>query len=144
MKPLVVIDTSVWIHYLIRPGAAVRRIVEELWLGDALTVVSAPELVEELEGVLARPAMRELVPEEAGLVLLELIRERVEMLPELGEIPALTRDPKDDMFVACAVLAGAGFLISLDRDVLAVGELEGVRMVTPVGFVEINSGDPVS
>ncbi|HUF38324.1 MAG TPA: hypothetical protein VMN57_07365 [Anaerolineales bacterium] len=42
--------------------------------------------------------------------------------------------------MACAVLAGADFLISLDRDILAVGELGGVRMVTPVGLIEALEG----
>jgi putative PIN family toxin of toxin-antitoxin system len=135
MKPVVVIDTSVWIHYLVRPGAAVRRIVDDLWLSERLKMVASPELIEELAGVLARPAIRALIPEEAGGALLDIIDGRVEMLPALGEVPKLTRDPKDDKFVACAVLAGADFLISLGRDILAVGELGGVRVVTPVGFV---------
>jgi len=136
MKPVVVIDTSVWIHYLVRPGAAVRRIVDDLWLGERLKMVASPELIEELAGVLARPAIRALIPEEAGGALLDVIAGRVELLAALDEIPPLTRDPKDDKFVACAVVAGADFLISLDRDILAVGELGGASMVTPVGFVE--------
>ena len=136
MKRRVVIDTSVWIHYLSRPGAAIRTIVEEMWLGEELVVVASPELVEELELVLARPAMQALIPVEVAQVLLDLVAERVELLPALGKIPALTRDPKDDKFVACAVAAGSDYLISLDKDILVLGELMGVKMVTPVGFIE--------
>lgn len=137
MKPVVVIDTSVWIHYLIRPGTAVHKIVEELWLSGRIEVVVSPELVDELAGVLARPAIKALIPEEAGQVLLDVIAARARMLPAMGEIPEFTRDPKDDKFVACAVLAAADYQVSLDRDILVLGVLGKVKMVTPVGLVEV-------
>lgn len=136
MKPVVVIDTSVWIHYLIRPGRAVRKLVEEFWLSGAIEVAVSPELMDELAGVLARPAVRALIPQEAGQVLLDVIAARARLLPSMGTIPGFTRDPKDDKFVACALLSGAEYLVSLDRDVLVLGALGTVKMVTPVGIVE--------
>jgi CRISPR-associated endoribonuclease Cas6 len=45
-----IMDTSALIRYLIRPGAALRTIVEELWLGDQIQIVTCPELLAELEG----------------------------------------------------------------------------------------------
>jgi predicted nucleic acid-binding protein len=50
----VVIDTSVLIRYLIRPSTATRELVEVLWLGDEVQMVTARELVGELDGVLGR------------------------------------------------------------------------------------------
>ena len=131
----VVIDTSVFIRYLIRPGAAIQRLIEEMWLEDQISVVLAPELLAELEGVLSRNFIQLYIQPEDGEALLEVLRMKAEWLPTLGEIPAYTRDPKDDKFVACAIAAQAPFLISEDRDLLALGEIEGVRIVTPYMFV---------
>ena len=41
----VVIDTSVLIRYLIKPGVATRELIETRWLGDEIHIVTAPELI---------------------------------------------------------------------------------------------------
>jgi putative PIN family toxin of toxin-antitoxin system len=101
----VVIDTSVLIRYLIKPSAAIRRLMENLWLNDDVVMISSPELIAELEDVLARDYIRRLIRPEEGKALLNAIRATAEILPSLGEAPAYTRDPKDDKFVACPVLS---------------------------------------
>ena len=87
----VVIDTNVFIRYLLRPSAAIRRLIEDLWLEDQVLVVSAPELFQELSDVLGREAIQALILSEDGLVLLEALQAKAELVPSLGEIPAYTR-----------------------------------------------------
>lgn len=67
-----------------------------------------------------------------------------EELARLGTVvsdpPALTgivRDPNDDMIVACAVAANADFLVSRDKDLLALGSYEAIEVVTPEDFLRI-------
>jgi predicted nucleic acid-binding protein len=48
---------------------------------------------------------------------------------------ALTARPSDDKFVACALAGDAGYVITLDKDILALRALEDVRMVTPDEFL---------
>jgi len=133
----VVIDSSVLLRYLIRPGAAIRELIEEWWLGNgaklrAVQMVTAPELIAELEGVLARPAIQALIQVEEGQALLDAIGRTAEVLAPLGEVPsAYTRDPKDDKFVACALLGEARYLVTVDRDLLALEKVGDVRMITP-------------
>ncbi len=131
----VVIDTSVLIHYLIRPGAAIRHILENLWLDDEIWIVSSPELIAELKDVLARPKMETLIHPDEGETLLALLKIKAEFLPNLGDIPSFTRDPKDDKFVACAVAGKVDFLISLDKDILVLGQVGEIQIVTPYQFV---------
>ena len=137
----VVLDTSVLIHFLIRPGTAIRQIIEEDWLTGALQVVSAPELLEELKGVLERPAIQAYIQPQEGQVLIKLLEKRGEFLPAMGAVPAFTRDPKDDKFVACAIAGRADFLITLDKDILVLGELGELKIVTPFGFVNRDEPD---
>ena len=132
----VVIDTNVFIRYLIRPSAAIRRLIEELWLEDHIAICISAELFDELAGVLEREKMREFIQPQECQALLDVLQVKAEFTPSLGKIPALTRDPKDDMFVACAITAQATHVITDDRDLLALGEIFGFQILTPYAFVQ--------
>jgi predicted nucleic acid-binding protein len=114
-------------------------LIEDLWLGDEVQMVTAPELIEELEGVLARDDIQALIQSEEGQVLLEAIEAKAEMISSLGPIPSYTRDPKacgersrtNDKLVACALAAGAEVVITVDKDILTLGSLMTVQMMTP-------------
>jgi predicted nucleic acid-binding protein len=56
------------------------------------------------------------------------------LLGALVEIPAFTRDAKDDKFLACGLSGGAEFLISYDEDLLALKDVGGMRIMTPEAF----------
>jgi putative PIN family toxin of toxin-antitoxin system len=136
----VLLDTSALIHYLLRPGAAIRQIIEQLWLADEITVVSSPELMGELANVLARPSIGNYIQPDEGQALLDVLYAKAEMLPPLGEIPVFTRDPKDDKFIAHAVAGQVDFVITLDKDILTLEKVREIEMVTPFEFVKRWSG----
>lgn len=98
-------------------------------------MVTAPELMAELADVLGRTKMRRFITEEDGDALLEAVSRFAEMLPPLGDVPPYTRDPKDDMFVACALLGGARYLVSVDQDLLVLESVDTVTIVTPEEFL---------
>jgi hypothetical protein len=89
--------------------------------------------------VLARDDIQALIQPEEGQVLLEAIESKAEMISSLGPIPSYTRDPKacgersrtNDKFVACALAGGAEVVISVGEDILALGSLTTVQMMTP-------------
>lgn len=139
-----VIDTSVFIRYLVRPGAAVRELVERLWVDGRFVMVTSPELLAELADVLARPRILRLIHQEDAAALLDSLAAHAHLIPTIGEIPEYTRDRKDDKFVACAIASGADFLVTSDEDILVLGELSGVKFVTPYAFVNAlaSSGGP--
>ena len=62
---------------------------------------------------------------------------QAEVTPGSVSCPAVTRDPKDDAVVACAVEGNADLIVSGDQDLLALGQYEGVRVVTPAQFAQI-------
>jgi len=131
-----VVDTSVLIRYLIRPSAAIRALVEDLWVAGTFVMITSPDLVAELAEVLARPRMRTLIEDGDAVALIDAIQALAEPIPTPGPILAYTRDPKDDKFVACAVAGRADFLVSTDQDLLVLQPMLGVRFVTPEEFVE--------
>jgi putative PIN family toxin of toxin-antitoxin system len=57
---------------------------------------------------------------------------------EPAYVPAVSPDPKDDVFLACAVTAKADFLITGDtRDLLPLNEHMGTKIITPAQFLQI-------
>ena len=94
-------------------------------------MVTAPELVAELTEVLQRPKIRAYIQPMEAQVILETIRRKAELLPPLGAVPPYTRDPKDDKFVACAIIGNAHYLVSVDEDILVLQQVGSVQMVTP-------------
>ena len=130
----IVVDTSVLIRYLIKPSVAIRDLIEVRWLGDEVQMVTASELIEELAGVLERDYIQALIHPPEGQALLDAIHIKAEIVPPLGTIPTYSRDPKDDKFVACALVGEAEYIITVDKDLLVLEALQGVRMVTPDEF----------
>lgn len=130
-----IIDTNVLIRYLIKPSAAIRELIEERWLGDEIQMATALDLMAELEGVLKRDYITTLIRMEEGQVLLDAITQKADVLPALGPVPAYTRDPKDDKFVACALVGDANYLITEDKDLLVLEAVGDVRIVTPYDFL---------
>ena len=59
--------------------------------------------------------------------------------PMPGAVP---RDPDDDKIVACAVAAGAEYLVSRDRDLLSLGSYAGISIITPEEFIHLVRGAP--
>ncbi len=135
----IVVDTSVLMRYLIRPSTAICVLIENLWLNDHVQMVSAPELEAELRGVLRRPSIQRFISPAAGQILLDLVTQKADFLSPLGPVPAFTRDPKDDKFIACALSGAAQYLITVDTDILALGSVSTVQIVTPETFLAILS-----
>jgi uncharacterized protein len=130
----VVIDSSVLIRYLLKPSRATRELIEQTWLEEKIEVVTAPELMYELADVLARPKIRRFVIQDEATALIEALTLRATILPPLGPVPSYTRDSKDDKFVACAMLADAQYLITYDENLLVLGEVATVEILTPETF----------
>jgi len=52
-------------------------------------------------------------------------------------IAGLSEDPDDDKYIAAAIEGRAAFVVSGDPDLLAIGEHEGVRILTPRAFLRL-------
>jgi predicted nucleic acid-binding protein len=70
-------------------------------------------------------------------VLPDAIALKAHVLPSLGPIPSYTRDPKDDKFVACALAGDVEYLVTVDQDLLVLGSLAAIQIMTPHEFVTL-------
>jgi putative PIN family toxin of toxin-antitoxin system len=52
------------------------------------------------------------------------------------KVSGVARDPDDDTILGAAIEGCAEYLVTGDQDLLALGEYEGIRIVTPRAFLE--------
>ena len=61
-----------------------------------------------------------------------------EEVPQITEaIPAIVRDYKDDYLIAYSVLYHADYLVTGDKDLLTLQQIEQVKIITPTEFVQL-------
>lgn len=134
----VLIDTNVVISYLLypnRPGT-IQTIFKALFEGKFTLLLPEALLDEIVITVTQKPHLRERIALDALELMVESLRTVAEEIPLIeSEIPQVTRDPKDDYLLAYAVVGEADVLVSGDKDLLELGEIVGVRIVSPGEFV---------
>ena len=130
----VVLDTSVLISALLFKGELSRLVVQ--WQMGVFIPVISKETFEELEAVLGYPKFR-LSNEEKRLILREEILPFFEVMEVRGKVKGICRDPADDKFIACAVSAGAAFIVTGDKDLVAVKMYRSVKIVSASDFLKM-------
>lgn len=137
----VVLDTVIFVRALINPHGKWGRLLFEL--SDRYVIVLSPEIIKEILSVLYRPSLRRRFPEMAEPARLKrilAILEEAEVVERTKKL-SLCRDPHDDKFFECAVEGRAQYIVSEDRDILDVGEYEGVRTLTAGQLIALLSVD---
>jgi uncharacterized protein len=137
-----VLDANVYASALIKPDGPPGRILRLLVVDRAFEVVLSASILVELRRCLGYPKLRKFIPlADAELDLWIL---SVELLAEVvtptREVRAVPEDPDDDHLLAAALEGRAAFLVTGDRHILALGEYEGIRIVTPAEFLKVLGG----
>jgi len=130
----VVLDTSVLISALLFKGELSRLVVQ--WQMGVFIPVISKETFEELEAVLGYPKFR-LSNEEKRLILREEILPFFEVMEVRDKVTGICRDPADDKFISCAVSAGADFIVTGDKDLMAVKRYRSVKIVSASDFLKM-------
>lgn len=128
---IVVIDTNVWISAL---QFASRRGVPVLALEKAMSedvIATCDEIDAEIMSVLTRKFYWE---QHRAMSAMQTILGRSVRVKIRGAVEQC-RDPGDDKFLECAVLAKADLLVAGDKDLLTLGAHKGTRIVTPSEYL---------
>ncbi len=129
------IDANVWISYLLTRDErrTVRRLIHRCLEAD-ITLLAPPELLDELAvSIAGRPYLAARIPSPDLAAILQAIREAAFVPPSLREeLRRFGRDPKDDYLVAYGLVYQADYLVTGDDDLLALGTVDELRIVTPV------------
>jgi len=133
-----VLDVNVLVSALISPTGTPARILDA-WRDELFIFVTSEDILAEFERVVAEPRLSRrygLTPPRVAR-LMRGLRQFAVIPPSALAVYGVASDPDDDKFLACAVEGGADYLVTGDHGLLALGEYEGVQIVSPTAFVQI-------
>jgi len=130
----VVIDTNIFVSSFF--GGNPRKIID-LWKNEKITLCLSNAIFDEYIDVLHRIGMKD---EDELEELLSLFSRGFSILftTKTPKIKIIKDDPDDDKFIECAVALKANAIITGDREILAIKEFMGIKILTPRQFLEIN------
>ena len=126
----VVIDTNIWISFLIgKHLAGLHRHIDS----GRVEVVTCEAQLRELADVLNRPRIRKYISEVQAETFLDLLCE-IALMVEPAQGPAICRDPKDDYLLYTAIAGQADYLVSGDNDLLTLDYIVDTKIITYTDF----------
>ncbi len=135
----IILDTNILLSALLSPVGAPGKLLDA-WERKAFTLVACDALVAELRDVASRPFFRARLRASAAELLAAGLRDFsffvetrfCENLPSAPVAP----DAKDDYLLGLAEASQAEFLVTGDKELLALKRHKYTRIITPAAMVE--------
>lgn len=141
----IVLDTNVLVSAVIARSTP-YRLVQRAAMCDDIAMFTSPALLAELNRVLRRPKFATRLAASATTVDAEIAKIlRVTHIVRPRVVPRIvTRDPDDDQVIACAQAARAEVIVSGDADLLALGALGDVTIMSSAAALDmLTTFDPI-
>jgi putative PIN family toxin of toxin-antitoxin system len=132
----VVFDTVVFVRSLLNPHNYCGRVLFQSAARYRLFL--SPPVLREILEVLHREELTSKFRSLAGMDMARVldILAQAEVV-EIPSEPAVSRDVKDNKFLATAAAAGAEYLISQDEDLTDLKAYQGVQIVSCEEFLQV-------
>jgi len=129
----VVLDTNVLISYSLTPNGIAGK-VSDFFIKQGLLLFSQ-ETFAELETRLWRPKFDKYITLEQRKSILHDL-DMIALWVEIDTKKGYSRDPDDDKFIETAIVGKADFFISGDSDLLDLGTIEDIPILSPRQYWE--------
>jgi putative PIN family toxin of toxin-antitoxin system len=131
-----VINTQLFLRATLNHRSLPAKLLFEL--GEYYVLAVSPGILDEVQDVLNRPKLRNKftgLTDEAVARTLTVLAGAQQATPDM--VPAVSRDSKDDIFLATAVTSGAQYLVTEDKDLLVLDPYQGIRILDALAFLRI-------
>jgi len=135
----VLLDSSVLISAFLIPENPAGMLVRA-GLDDRFEICVSLDILEEVDRSLRnklRLRKRYRYIDEQIAWFITSLAASVSVVSELPAIPRVCRDPNDDHVLAAALAANADSVVTGDRDLLALGNHQGVRILTVRALLDL-------
>ena len=134
----IVLDTNIFVSSLLSKQGAPAQVVNA-WRERGFLLCCSPAILSEVGRVLGYSKLRKKYAITSAEVeeLMELLHKETLMTPGKVSIePVIGDDTSDEIFLVCALEAGADLIVSGDRHLLELGAYEGIPILTVGAFLE--------
>ena len=127
-----ILDANILLSALLSPLGSPAKILET-WERKLFTLVACEELVSELREVAGRPFFRARLRADVAEVLAISIQDLASYCKDLAS-GSVAPDPKDSYLLLLAEAGQAAFLVTGDKELLALGRYKTTRIVSAREF----------
>jgi len=131
----VVIDTNVFISALLNPNGTPRQVVNLVI--EQFSLLHSEATYQELETRLNKPKFNKYISETDKLDFVAMLQ-GVSIMVTVKHSTTICSDKDDNKFLELAITGQAKYLITGDNDLLILQEYQGVQIITPSAFLEMN------
>jgi putative PIN family toxin of toxin-antitoxin system len=135
----VVVDTNVFVSSLLTKQGASAQVIDA-WRKRRYVLVTSPAIISEIRATLCRPHIRDQYGITNGDIqyLAILLQRDALLVPGNAEMPATTlADPKDNIFLTCALDGQADLIVSGDHHLLSLGKFRDISIITVRQFLDL-------
>jgi hypothetical protein len=134
----VVLDTNVFVSSLLSTQGLPAQVLHA-WREGRYMLVTSPPIIAEIVEVLESPRISKkyLIGQEDIEHLVDLLKTDTILVPGRAAVKgSVPQDPRDEMFLACAIDAKADCIVSGDRHLLDLRTYRGIPILTVNEFAE--------
>ena len=128
----VVLDTNVLISGIFFGGIPGR--ILSAWASGELTIVLTPDILDEYRRVVLELSNKHPDLKSAAESVLTLLAMNATIVDAPALDAAVSDDPDDDKFLACAVASRTRIIISGDKHLLDISGWKDLKVLTPRQF----------
>ena len=130
-KDRVVIDTNIWISYLLTKDISK---LDKIFSDESIVLLFSQELLDEFIEVASRPKFKKYFTIIDLQDLLQQIRLQADFI-EVNSVITLSRDLKDNFLLSLAKDGKADYLLTGDNDLLVLKRLGRTKILTLSEFL---------
>ena len=129
-------DANVVVAGFVTKGSIPARIIQA-WRRSVFELVVSEHILAEAAQAWQRPCYRTRFATEESRQAIGLLCTEAIVTPIVEQIQGVAPQAADDLGLATAVSGGADYLVTGDKGLLAVGDVRGVRIITPRMFLVV-------
>ena len=128
----IILDTNLWISFLITKKFSQ---LDDLIENKKITLIFSDELIEEFIDVVSRPKFKKYFSKKDIEKILEYFDQFGELIKVKSDIQ-ICRDEKDNFLLNLSIDSKANYLITGDKDLLALEKIENTKIKPFADFIE--------
>lgn len=128
-----VIDTNLWISFLISKSF---QKLDEILLNSSVKICFSYELLSELHESTSKPKLAKHFGDNAIEEMLFALSQYIELVEVTSEV-SVCRDPNDNFILALCKDSDADFLLTGDKDLLALNPFGKTKILSIAEFISI-------
>jgi uncharacterized protein len=134
-----VLDTNVLAAAFVgfrRPDSTARRLLQA-WRDDRFSLVVSEHIIGELIRTLERPYFRQRLSPAQRSHAVSLLLNYATVVTPVAFVSGVAAHPEDDLILSTAVSSAADYLVTGDKQLLALGQFSGLQIVSVAEFARV-------